>query len=333
MKPLKKTYSPTTQTIKIKWFFILLIILSGSGSTKRARAENPILSYGTIGNTEILYQTAPSQLEDSSVFTDNLKKVRQALHEVLELPLFHTLPPHALLIDPTWTKSGGFFSPELRHKNRPVAVIGFSNIGALAQTKRVVAHELAHLLFFQANQNEDSWVSEGAALLAEYLVTGTFGKFIEYSFQYPEVTLTGSFDANDESYHDRNGTHQAAQYGNVQLYFYYLYRNCNQEVFLNKLFEKKNSGKTLLDSVLETSYCPVGRNFKESFERYSIAKAMQDFTDPLKYVLYGAMKMDVLEHPALLEPFSETLYRLPEGDHCKAGEVPWGLRRCIRIRF
>ena len=323
--------------VNIKWVLAISFGLFWMAQAKLVFAQNEYSRYQSFdktAHTEILYVLSKGGSIDSGPESLKLRKALQnasrAVTETLKFPLFQNLAESFVLINPEWTKSGGYFSSDLKIANRPGVLIGLSNLATETQAKRVIAHELAHLLFAESNSNEVSWVKEGVALLVESLVTGQMSQDVREAFLHPEVTLIGNFNPKLDSYH--TDWHQAAQYGNVQLYFSYLYQNCGKDQFFAHLFEKNHSPLPLLDSLLKNSPCPVGKSFIESFKNYSIAKALQDFSDPLKHVLFDAVEIVAAEHPAKLEPFSETVYRLKEGAHCQANEIQASAQNCIRIR-
>ena len=195
----------------------------------------------------------------------------------------------------------------------------------------------------QSDQEAESWIREGIAMLAEWIVTGEYGTAqinpsFNQAFKIPETSLIAPLDPNHEDF--KNVQMRTAQYGHILQYFLYVYRLCGKTSLLEKLMSSSSSktGVELMDEVLKSMNAPsiACQSFHDSFVHFSLARFKQDLGEE-DYVYRTGAESVIREKPVDLPPYSSEAYRLNSDPHqkqktCLSGEFKWGSSICIRIR-
>lgn len=294
-----------------------------------ALASTNFTRHESFAETSVWTRSIPQNLAQH--LAELLAPIRQDLPSIKSHWLFNAhLPSNwAILIDGEWTKTAGLYSTDLKSPDGAQAILLTPN--ALmdgTNASNLVVHELTHLFHFNLRPNEESWVREGVALLAEYVVTGRMTSAIEEAFAEPESSLTAPLDLR---------TKRISQYGHLFLYFYYIYKLCGRNELLNELVESKSekAGAAFIDETLRKTQSaePVCQGFRESFSAFQIARFKSEPTKKSGFVLATSMKPAVRDEPTELLPFAAQAYRLKPGKTCAQAETAWGTGRCIRVRF
>lgn len=302
--------------------------------TKLLFAESSFQSYELIQQDPPIYQRGSSPRILSTAFSS----LKLALPEVLSSSFFASRIPAqwGILLDGTWTQSSGFFSDQLKTpEGAPAILLSPSAILGTGSAESLLAHELTHLVHQGNRPQEESWVREGVALLAEWTVTKRYSPALTEAFARPETSLTAPLDPRHLDYADVSK--RTAQYGHILQYFIYIYRLCGKQALLDTLLTSPSpkSGIAFLDEVLPSmkSASPACANFKDSFRLFSLARFQQDVANPENYVLISGLSSVVrAQAPDSLPPYSSSAYSLQDGAHCAAQDIAWGTSRCIRIQ-
>lgn len=250
----------------------------------------------------------------------------------------------AVLVDGDWTKTAGYWSSTLAAPDGTPAVLLAPNVSREvladpAENLKILAHELTHLIHYKIRPQEQSWVREGLALLAEYLVTGYFNPSLPAAFSQPETSLVADLDPGRSE--EIATSDRLAQYGHLVQYFYYIYRLCGKnQLFLQLLTsDSAASGKEFLDESLriasaQTTPNPACTSFEESFRFFELARFIDDPLAPETYVVHVPLKSRLQPNASFtLPPYSAGAYSLKGAKaKCQPTEMPWGSARCIRVR-
>ncbi len=284
---------------------------------------------------------------DSATIQNNIEKNFEILSKHF---LFHeTLPqPLSVIVDGNWKKSSGYWSNQLRAPDNSQALLMTpASILDPNQNLKLFSHELMHLLHYQFRPHEHAWIKEGLALLTEYLVTGYFNSVLEEGFKNPTTSLIHFKNLDEMDFQIQN---ELSQYGHVLQYFYFLYRLCGpehlqdvkatkyNERFIEEILKSKSSlaGIEFLDEVLRNTQNtnPVCENFDKSFTAFEVARFKKNIMKPDGYILISSHRASLQASPGFdLPPYSAGAYILPlQQDGCQKNEIPWGERKCIRIR-
>ena len=132
------------------------------------------------------------------------------------------------------------------------------------QFNSVLAHEFQHMIHWNLDPNEDSWVNEGLSELAKFLAGYGQSSFLPAYLQNPDLQLTSW---GQEDYERR------ANYGASFLFALYLYDRFGAEM-IHRLVEQPENGiagieKTLQDLGYENS-------FDQLFADFIIANYLND---------------------------------------------------------
>jgi hypothetical protein len=284
--------------------------------------------------------------------TEILKNLPSILRELYSHPLLSARLPRefALLIDGEWKLSAGYWSPALKGPSGESALLVTPQALLFhAQNKNLIAHELVHLVHYNRRPHEENWVQEGVALLAEYLISGTYNSALREAFAEPETSLVASLNPHSLSQlqplshpqsHDKsleNSRSRAAQYGHLLQYFYYLYTNCGAAPLLTQLLDSdsKASGIAFLDEVLRSlnPKSEVCANFAASFRAFSLARFLQSPYARTDNIMVTSLRSQVRDQARALPPYSAGAYQLNAGAKCAPSDYAWGSSRCIRIRL
>ncbi|MEK6705271.1 MAG: hypothetical protein AABZ06_05740 [Bdellovibrionota bacterium] len=220
----------------------------------------------------------------------------------------------------------GYFSPDLKLQENgdpaiPAIMVRESALTIADERLRILTHELTHLVHYFNQPREESWVREGAALLAEYIVTKYQNRALLSGFSIPETSLTADLKVHENSTESaEEKSLRLARYGHVLQYFYYLYHICDQDI-LNKLISRgasiaTQSGIARIDTILKVAASasalpPACQDFKTSFVEFQKARFFPKPYPAQAYVLLGNFKAtrrsSRLENPP---PFSAQAYPL-----------------------
>jgi len=311
----------------------------------QARAQNSNSSYTQLTDRVVLETKNVDSMGFVSALSDSVQKILVSSWFKDRLP-----EKFGIIVDGAWTKSAGYFSSDLKTidpktQNSLPAILLEPRALDQNQTLALTTHELTHLinnqLRPQSNQESESWIKEGIAMMAEWIVTGEYGTAqmnpsINQAFKTPETSLIAPLDPNHEDY--KNTQIRTAQYGHILQYFLYVYRLCGKTAVLEKLMSSPSpkTGVELMDEVLKSMNAPsiACKSFHDSFIRFSLARFKQDIAEE-DYVYRTAAESTVREKAIDLPPYSSEAYQLnPDSKQksCLKGEYKWGSSICIRIR-
>lgn len=273
-----------------------------------------------------------------------VQSLKEEVRMILSSPLFQSRLPlrWGILIDQHWDKSEGYFSPDLVTKEGDPAILLQHNAILNPQNrKRLLVHEMAHLLHHQFRPDEENWVKEGLALLLEYVVNGAFNRSILNAFSNPETSLTQDLDM------DLATEEKLSQYGELTLYFYYIWRLCGKNDLLHELLTSSSElkGIEFIDYILRYILKTFSENeavrtdaicssFEKSFVSFQIAKFFPNPTPPSRYILIGNFSARISDAPVELKPFSAQAFRLSEQHPtCANGTTQFRKDTCFQIRL
>lgn len=273
-----------------------------------------------------------------SIENESLGNLKTQVKAVWDADLWKklSLKDISILIDHEWTKSAGYWSNQLRSpKNTEAFLVTPKALLDETRLKSLLAHELMHLLFYRANPNEESWVREGLALLSEYVVTGNLNPIWNAGLANPERSLLAIHDPGQPD--ALHVIEQAAQYGHVLQFFFYLYKHCGGDEFLTEYMKPaKEVGFIRLDAILKSiSSC---EDTKTVFKNFSMARFKNDPAHP-ELLLYASSRAAVVRKseeqlPNPMPAYSSGSYFLSKKvKTCPGGDIAWGQRRCIRIQL
>ncbi len=151
----------------------------------------------------------------------------------------------------------------------------------------VFAHEFQHLVHFDQDPDEPSWVDEGCADLASYLCG--YGHWTSHIFNYlayhwfTPLTFWGN---------------SLADYGASYLFALYLYEHYGGDEFFRTLVQEQANGIEGIENALKTMSCGHGHrnhhripSFNEIFDDWTIANYLDDTTR--KGGKYGYYTLDI----------------------------------------
>lgn len=268
------------------------------------------------------------------------QNLMQSLKRIMEFPVFQKNLPEevGLLVDGCWTKTSGYWSSALLSPRGNPSVLTTPDTAAnVVRSQKLLAHELTHLTHHRLRPQEDAWVREGVAMLAEHAATGFHNSSLLAGFGTTATSLVRTKDAGAEEEHGAGV--DAAQYGHVLQYFLYIRRLCGGEALFTRLLSSpsRKRGLEFVDEVLKAadSGSPVCAGFRESFIAFEKARFVNSPLTPESYVVPGLVRgAELSTEKTKLPPYSAAAYaRGPETAACPRGEIPWGDRRCIRVRL
>ncbi len=308
----------------------------------------PNLAYGQESSDEVLQPQVTIEYRNvlhkdkSELLSANLAKVRASPWFNNRLPL-----SFGMILDGNFTASEGYYSPllityDLKTGLAVPAILFSDTLFSATRSLQLMAHELTHLmqahLWPQSGSIENSWLREGLALMAEWMISTEQGypghnPALMEAFRFPETSLVAPLTPEQETYKDVRV--RTAEYGHILQYFIYIYRLCGGKKLLEELLAPSSlkTGLALLDEALplqHTGYAACA-NFHESFVAFSLARFHQG-TAPEDYVYVTALESPIRESPVDLPPYSSTVYRRTPNQKCALHDWEWGTSRCIRIR-
>jgi hypothetical protein len=321
-------------TLRSKSLFLLTAMGCAAFSVTRAplhyHKESPAFSIASYGETLAATQV---ELLDAWILS------------LLDRPIFVSgrLPQWTLIFDPSWKKSAGYWANDLSDEHgRPAILVGPGALKSDIEAKRATLHELVHLMHNRFRPNEELWVREGIALFMEYRILRYSNPVETEAFVNPETTLIAQLNPHLADYpdvHRRN-----SEYGNLSLYFYYLYKECGGDELLNQLLlspqgdsAKPVVGIPFINQVLgsrPSSGKERCSSFSQSFVAFQTAKFWNDPTQSELHVRPNTLEPTVRSRRAELPPYSGGAYTIkPPNEACATGDIPWGTDRCIAIRL
>jgi hypothetical protein len=126
------------------------------------------------------------------------------------------------------------------------------------------AHEFQHLIHYDIDPDEYSWVNEGMSTLAEYINGYGMGSNLAYYItDFWETSLT-----------QWEGT--LADYGCVQLWAVYMYEHYGGQPFIWALVHEQANGIQGVNNVLKARH--VHKTFDDIFQDWEIANYLDDTT-------------------------------------------------------
>jgi len=155
----------------------------------------------------------------------------------------------------------------------------YSYLSVLAwQYEGTFAHEFQHLIHYDRDPDELSWVDEGCATLAEWLCGYGFspGHISEYLLWFWDTPLTIW-----EGY--------LADYGASFLWTYYMYEHYGEAELLTYLVEDQANGIAGWENALAAM--GIKRSFDQIFQDWCIANYLDDPT--LDWGRYGYFELDI----------------------------------------
>lgn len=155
----------------------------------------------------------------------------------------------------------------------------------------LLAHELQHLLQWQIDRNEDTWVNEGFSEMAE-LLSGLYLDASTRSFAArPDTQLTSWADSPDEAY---------PNYGASFLFMAYFRERFGEEAF-RRLVKSPLNGQHAFNEIL----APYGLSFEDLFADWVLANY---FDDPDSGYGYRELNLQPLKISATVSstPFTIT---------------------------
>jgi len=155
----------------------------------------------------------------------------------------------------------------------------------------LLAHELQHLLQWQIDRNEDTWVNEGFSEMAE-LLSGLYLDASTRSFAArPDTQLTSWADSPDEAY---------PNYGASFLFMAYFWERFGEEAF-RRLVKSPLNGQHAFNEIL----APYGLSFEDLFADWVLANY---FDDPDSGYGYRELNLQPLKISAIVSstPFTIT---------------------------
>lgn len=188
--------------------------------------------------------------------------------------------------------------PGIEKSPKPDTVHDVSNV------YRVLAHEFQHLIHFSFDSDEELWVDEGCASLAEY-VCG-YGLREPYHFS----------KAPDDPLTDWNG--ELLDYEQVALFFLYLYENYGGEVTIKELVAyTKNSIDGINDVLASHGY---SERFYDIFDDWGIANYLDDTS--IYEGLYGYQGIDLSDYP-FKHTYTHSIYHVSESGSVSKNAVEY----------
>ncbi|MFX0126260.1 MAG: hypothetical protein ACFFAE_21750 [Candidatus Hodarchaeota archaeon] len=136
-----------------------------------------------------------------------------------------------------------------------------------------LAHEFQHMIHFGHDDDENTWLDEGASMFAEYLIgRDPFSGSSSYKSQFsshPDVSLTYWDYYNSENL-------VLANYGASYAFFRYLTEKYGNNSLFQEIIKKPENGITSIEQALAAMGYP--NEFKEVFRNWTIANFMNNIS-------------------------------------------------------
>ncbi len=156
-------------------------------------------------------------------------------------------------------------NPQQRYSNEAeilhIDILAADDVGT-------IAHEFQHLIHFGHDDDEDTWLDEGASVFSEYLIgddplSGTYGNYFRSD---PDVSLT---------YWDGSGSTMVfANYGASYSFMFYLEEKYGGNPLIQNLVERSANGIQSVEAALLQQGYDV--QFTEVFRNWTIANFLDD---------------------------------------------------------
>jgi hypothetical protein len=305
----------------------IALLLSVMGATAEplpsvAISNRSLFSMGVFAGIHVW-----SDQKIEGIASDNLRWIlSRSLSEISKtFPLKNLLEkePWGLILDSKWQHSSALWSENLRDPDgHPAVLMRPEALRVEWQTSRLLLHEYFHAWHFQNRPREESWIREGLAMLAEYRFSHFRHSLEEKGLEYPEISLTLPVQnaMADESF-------RQSQYGQLALFFTYLYERCGKESIFQAMTQSTSSqtGVKFLRELFAQKPLKGCESFDGLFTQFSIDRFEGR-------VLPGNQHSPVREERLALEPFSASAYR--KSRDCEEGETESASRNfCIQIRL
>ncbi len=176
--------------------------------------------------------------------------------------------PHITLLHADLPGAGGFFTDQNEY---PKAACPASNEREMIYLASgpgssgydgLVAHELQHLIHWNADHNEETWVNEGLSELAAEIVAGAQGQ-IPAALNSPDTQLNAW---------EPQGGSNSAHYGIAHLFIRYLLDRYGGWENAGRLLKEPADGIAGIDNYL----APFGTTFSDVFADWVIANYLND---------------------------------------------------------
>jgi len=162
------------------------------------------------------------------------------------------------------------------------------NPGNVATCEGTIAHEFQHMIHWNQDSNEETWVDEGCADLAEFLCYSTHPMSHVNAFTNDadvQLTTWGG-----------SGSTLLAHYGASYLFMLYLYEKYGGGSTIKAIVQDSANGITGIESHL------AGATFSTAFTRWTVANRIDDTSIGPSPFYYGYMNIDI---EASLSPNSD----------------------------
>lgn len=247
----------------------------------------------------------------------------------------------AVLVDGTWNKTAAYWANDLKAPSGAPAILLSPAVSPelvldSVENMKQLTHEAAHLVHHSFRPHEANWVREGVALLAEYNVTGYFSAALAEGFATPETSLVEDLDPRHA---EATTAHRVAQYGHLVQYFFYIQKLCGKTALFDALLtsEDARTGREFLDALLKASGkgSAACSGFEQSFERFELARFINEPGAPDRYLMHVAMRATVRpKAPKNIPAYSAVAYRLQPGkSECPSPDRAIGDGACLKLRF
>lgn len=132
------------------------------------------------------------------------------------------------------------------------------------QFNSVLAHEFQHMIHWNLDPNEDTWVNEGLSELAKFLTGYGQSGFVSTYLQNPDLQLT-SWGQEDHT--------RRANYGGSYLFALYLYNRFGSEM-IHRLVEQPENGIAGIEKTLQALGYSI--SFDQLFADFIISNYLND---------------------------------------------------------
>ena len=167
------------------------------------------------------------------------------------------------------------------------------------QFNSVLAHEFQHMIHWNLDPNEDSWVNEGLSELAKFLTGYGQSSFLPAYLQNPDLQLTSW---GQEDYERR------ANYGASFLFALYLYNRFGPKL-IHQLVEQPENGVAGIEQTLQA--LGYSNSFDQLFADFIIANYVNDPSLAKGQWGYAVEEID-FSRPKPTESYADTDFPVEE---------------------
>ena len=143
-----------------------------------------------------------------------------------------------------------------------------------------LAHEFQHMIHWNQDPNEDTWVNEGLSDLASFLA----------GYGHPNSHVTQFLQASDTNLTTWNGT--LADYGAAYLWSLYFWEKFGGDSTIHQLVSEPANGSTGIDTVLAAR--GYTDRFADIFPRWTVANYLDDTTIGSAPYDYGYTNLNLM---------------------------------------